>query len=87
MRTLGVLPGRLLLPYGDAAFALGCGRTRIYELVERGDLLAVGKGKGRRISAESVREFVRRLEAEERRARGLNNEGPRSSGGQKGDRE
>lgn len=77
----------LLLTYSAACEVLACGRTKVYELVERGDLLAVGKGKGRRISAESVREFVRRLEAEERRARGLNNEGPRSSGGQKGDRE
>jgi excisionase family DNA binding protein len=76
----------LLLTYGGAAQVLACGRTKVYELVERGDLLAVGRGKGRRIVAESIRDFVRRLEEEERRARGRNNEGPRGNGGQKGDR-
>ena len=76
----------LLLTYRGAAQVLACGRTKVYELVERGELLAVGKGKGRRISAESVRDFVRRLEAEERRARGLNEEGPRCNGARKGDR-
>lgn len=76
----------LLLTYRGAAEALACGRTRVYELVERGGLLAVGKGKARRVTTESVSEFVRRLEEEERRARGRNNEGPRGNGGQKGDR-
>lgn len=76
----------LLLTYRSAAEALACGRTKVYELVERGELLAVGKGKGRRIVADSIRDFVRRLEEEERRARGRNNEGPRGNGGQKGDR-
>lgn len=56
----GLLPGRLLISFRDACVALGCGRTRVWELVERGELVAVGKGRARRITAASVRDYVAR---------------------------
>ena len=67
----GLLPGRRWLTYDDAAFALGYGRTRIYELVQRGDLLAVGEGKARRITSESIRVYAQRVEDAARKERGI----------------
>ncbi len=67
----GLAPGKALLTMGDAAYALACGRTRVYELVQRGEIVAVGKGKSRRVTAASVREYVAGLVAKEVAARRL----------------
>lgn len=67
----GLLPGKRWLTYDDVEFALGYGRTRIKELVQRGQLLTVEKGKGTRVTAESVRRYAEQLEVAARRERGI----------------
>lgn len=67
----GLLPGKRWLTYDDVEFALGFGRTRVYELIQRGELLAVGTGKATRITAESVRKYAEALEVAAMKERGL----------------
>lgn len=67
----GLLPGKRWLTYDDVQFALGFGRTRIYELIQRGVLLSVGKGKATRVTADSVRRYAEELEAAARKERGI----------------
>lgn len=67
----GLAPGKALLTFQDAAYALSCGRTKVWEMTQRGELVAVGKGKGRRVTAASVREHVARLLKVEVKERGL----------------
>lgn len=55
---------KLLLRPNEAAEVLGIGRTRTYELLARGDLPGVVRiGKSVRISAESLRDWVRQQAA------------------------
>lgn len=63
--------GRRWLRLSEVAVALVCGRTRVYELVQRGHLLAVGEGRSRRVTAESLIRYAEGVEAEARRERGL----------------
>lgn len=67
----GLVPGKLLLSLDDVAFALSCGRTVVYELVQRGRLIAVGSGRARKVTASSVRQYVDGLVSAERRERVL----------------
>ena len=67
----GLAPGKALLTFEDAAYALSCGRTKVWEMTQRGELTAVGKGKGRRVNAASVREHVARMLKVEVKERGL----------------
>lgn len=67
----GCLPGSLLLRYEDVELALGYERTFVRELIERGRLIRVGKGKATRITAFSVRAYAAELEAAARKERGL----------------
>lgn len=67
----GLLPGRLWLSLDDAAFALSCGRTTLYLLVQQGKLIAVGKGRGRKITAESIRRYHEEAVAAVRRERAI----------------
>ena len=67
----GLLPGRLRLSLDDAAFALSCGRTTLYLLVQQGKLIAVGKGRGRKITAESLRCYHEKEVAAVRRERAI----------------
>lgn len=71
----GLLPGKRWLTYEDVEFALGYGRSFIKELVQRGQLLTVDKGKGTRVTAESVRRYAEHLEAAARRERGIDEQG------------
>ena len=55
---------RLLLPYDDARIALGgIGRTTLWELVGRGELVRVNIGRRGFITAKSVAAYVDRLAA------------------------
>ena len=67
----GLLPGKRWLTYGDVEFALGFERTFVRELVERGQLIRVGKGKATRITADSVRKYAEALERAAMKERGL----------------
>lgn len=66
----GVLPGRLRLTMENAAWALDTCKSEIWELVESGELIAVGKGRGRRIDAASVRAYHQRTVEAELQERG-----------------
>jgi excisionase family DNA binding protein len=54
---------RLLRPT-EVAAALGVSRSKVYELIGRGSLRSVRVDGARRISAQALDEFVRKLEAE-----------------------
>ncbi len=49
----------VLLTVEDAAQALALGRTKVYELVETGELRSVKIGRSRRIPVQALDEFVR----------------------------
>ncbi len=76
----GCLPGSLLLRYEDVELALGYERTFVRELIERGRLIRVGKGKATRITAFSVRAYAADLEAAARKERGLGEEEEKKKG-------
>lgn len=56
---------RLLYRIPEAAAMLGMSRTVIYELLTAGELSAVHIGSSVRITADSLRHFVARLEKKE----------------------
>lgn len=53
-----------LLTIDEAAQRLGIGRSHAYVYVLRGELESVKLGRSRRIPAEAVDEFVRKLRGE-----------------------
>jgi excisionase family DNA binding protein len=54
---------RLLLTPAEAATALGIGRSKVYELLQTGQLESVHIGACRRVPAEAVHSFLRSLRA------------------------
>jgi excisionase family DNA binding protein len=52
---------RLLVDVRTAAAALGCGRSYVYDLINRGDLPAVKLGRLTRVPVDGLQEFVSRL--------------------------
>jgi excisionase family DNA binding protein len=52
----------VLLTVEDAAQALALGRTKVYELLDAGQLRSVKIGRARRIPLEALHEFVRSIE-------------------------
>ena len=56
---------RLLLTVDEAAGRLGLGRTKVYELLRRGDLASVRIGTARRIPAGALEAYVERLVREQ----------------------
>lgn len=52
---------RLLVKPEDAAAMLGIGRTRIYELLARGEIPSRRLGRSRLIDPEDVRAYAARL--------------------------
>ncbi len=57
-------PPRLLLDVTEVAQILGLGRSHVYSYVMRGELRSLKLGRRRKITVESVREFIQRLQAE-----------------------
>lgn len=57
------LPILLVCPE-DAARVLGIGRTKVYELIRRGELRSVRVDGLRRIPVAALVEYVKRLEAD-----------------------
>jgi excisionase family DNA binding protein len=55
--------GKLLLNPTEAAERLSMGRTKIYELMRRGELRSVKVGGCRRISRAALADFIAELEA------------------------
>lgn len=54
-------PEPLLLTVAEAAALLGLGRTTLYELILRGDLMTVKIGRARRVPVASLQQFVASL--------------------------
>ena len=55
-----VSSGKLLLTVEEAAVLLSLGRTFVYELVMRGQIMSVKVGRKRRIPAFALEDFVAR---------------------------
>jgi excisionase family DNA binding protein len=55
---------KLLHTATEAATALGISRSRVYELMQGGDLEYVKIGRSRRIPADALEAFVARLRGE-----------------------
>jgi excisionase family DNA binding protein len=60
----GPMSDRLLLKPEEAAAVLSIGRTKVYELIDRGDVRTVQIGRSRRIVRESLDEYVERLDSQ-----------------------
>jgi excisionase family DNA binding protein len=56
---------RLMHPVGEVAEQLGVGLTTAKALIKSGELRSVKIGRARRVPAEALREYVRRLDAEQ----------------------
>jgi excisionase family DNA binding protein len=55
----------LLVKPAEAGRLLGCGRTRIYELINAGEIDSFSDGRSRKITVASIRAYVaRRLAAD-----------------------
>ncbi len=54
---------KLLLSVDEAALALSVGRSLVYELVMRDEIVSVKVGRLRRIPAQALQDFVARLTA------------------------
>jgi excisionase family DNA binding protein len=52
---------KLLLTPTEAATALGIGRSKVYELMQTGQLQSVHIGARRRVPAEALHAFLERL--------------------------
>ena len=52
---------RLLLSPEEAAQVLGVGRSRIYDLMRKRELVSVRIGKCRRVPVAALKEYVERL--------------------------
>jgi excisionase family DNA binding protein len=57
-----MLVEKLLLRPEEAAEVLSIGRSKVYELIGTGELASVHIGASRRIPADALVEFVRRLQ-------------------------
>jgi excisionase family DNA binding protein len=56
---------RILYPVEEAAQQLGVGMTTAKALIKSGELRSVKIGRARRVPADALREYVRRLDAEQ----------------------
>jgi excisionase family DNA binding protein len=55
----------LLLSIEESAAQLRIGRSRMFDLIRRGEVLSVKVGGSRRIPYDSLRDYVRKLVAEQ----------------------
>lgn len=55
---------RKLLTVGEAAQAMGIGRSMLYQLVMRGDIPSIKIGRARRIPVTALDEWIGRQQAE-----------------------
>lgn len=54
---------RLLVDTVETGRRLGCGRTKVYELIADGDLESVKIGRRRKVPVDSINDYVSRLRA------------------------
>ena len=55
---------KLLLSLDEAAEVLGVGRSRLYDLIRKRELVSVTIGRSRRIPVAALREYVARITEE-----------------------
>ncbi len=58
-------PQRLLLRIPEAAEQLGIGRTKMYEMISKGELPTIRIGRAVRISTSALRKWVEEREQQE----------------------
>lgn len=56
---------RILYPVGEVAEQLGVGLTTAKALIKSGELRSVKIARSRRVPAEALHEYVRRIDAEQ----------------------
>ncbi len=56
---------KLLLDVKEVALILGCGRTHVYDMIQRGELQTVKLGRLTRVRTASLIEFVEQREGED----------------------
>ena len=56
---------KLLYTVPEAAMRLGLGRSLVYELVMRGEIISIKIGRARRVPVSALDQFVARLAEEE----------------------
>lgn len=49
---------KILLTVPEAAARLGCGRTQLYELLRRGEIVSVRLGRSRRVPVKALEDFA-----------------------------
>ncbi len=57
-------PAPLLLRVEEAAAMLGIGRTRMFALIESGEVVSLKLGRSRRVPVDALRAYVDHLKAE-----------------------
>ena len=58
---VGLMPEAILSTIEETAKDLRCGRTKVYELLDKGELESVKLGKLRRIVTASIGRYVEKL--------------------------
>ena len=61
METNFQFEGKLLLTVGEAAVALGIGRSKLFEMISRNEIPSVKIHGSRRIPVDLLREWIRSL--------------------------
>lgn len=59
------IPTRILYPTDEVAEQLGVGMTTAKALIASGELRSIKIGRSRRVPAEALHEYVRRLDAQQ----------------------
>ena len=54
------VPAKLLLDINEVADLMGLGRSHVYGYVMRGELRSLKLGRRRKVTVESVRDFIQR---------------------------
>ncbi|TWD78958.1 excisionase family DNA binding protein [Kribbella amoyensis] len=54
---------QIFLTVEEAAKALRIGRTRLFDLIAKGEIKSVLIGRSRRVSVEALRQYAKKLES------------------------
>jgi excisionase family DNA binding protein len=54
---------QIFLTVEEAAAALRIGRTRMFDLIAKGEISSVLIGRSRRVSVDALREYAKKLES------------------------
>jgi excisionase family DNA binding protein len=54
---------QIFMTVEEAAAALRIGRTRMFDLIAKGEVISVLIGRSRRVSVDALREYAKKLES------------------------